>query len=56
MRQDGLEVLFIILAASTQRARGVLGLLTRTFDSAQVFDPRRPARDGRRRLEVSDSA
>ena len=23
--------------------------LTRTFDSAQVFDPRRPARDGRRR-------
>ena len=46
MRQAGLEVLFAILAASTQResawrprtrvlgvfARGVLGLLTRTFD------------------------
>ena len=49
MRQAGLEVLFIILAASTQRARGVLGLLAERLISAQVFDPRRPAGDGRRR-------
>ena len=50
------EINHAILAASTLRARGVLGLLTERLISAQVFDPRRPPGHGRRRLEVSDSA
>ena len=46
MRQAGLVVLFIILAALTQRESAYS---PERLISAQVFDPRRPAGDGRRR-------